>query len=66
MGSVEYNLDCLPKLVEYCTEHISKEHLLGFMQTTWEPVMEKWQKILNDGNEATAEAIRVYNEITKK
>ena len=64
-GSVEYELDCLPKLVDYCVDHISKEHLLGFMQTTWAPVMSKWQKLLDDGNDATEEAIKVYNEKTK-
>ena len=64
-GSVEYELDCLPKLVDYCVDHISKEHLLGFMQTTWAPVMSKWQKLLDDGNDATKEAIKVYNEKTK-
>ena len=40
-GSIEYVDACLPNLVDYCTDHISKEHLLGFMQTTWSPVLPK-------------------------
>jgi hypothetical protein len=64
-GSIEYKNDCLPKLVDYCTDHISKEHLLGFMQTTWEPMMPKWQDYLDRGNTALAEAKRVFDEKTK-
>ena len=29
-------------LVKYCKERISPEHLLGFMQTTWEDAREPW------------------------
>ena len=64
-GSIEYKYDCLPKLVDYCKSHISKEHLLGFMQTTWEPMMPKWQDYLDRGNTALAEAKRVFDEKTK-
>lgn len=59
-GSVEYEMDCLPKLVDYCTDHISPEHLLGFMQTTWAPVLPKWKDMLDKGNEATRAAREVY------
>jgi len=61
-GSIEYDYDCLPKLVDYCTDHISKEHLLGFMQTTWAPVLPHWKHMLDKGNTATADAIKVYSE----
>ena len=64
-GSIEYFDDCLPKLVEYCVGRISKEHLLGFAQTTWEPMMTKWQDYLDRGNTALAEAKRVFDEKTK-
>lgn len=65
-GSVEYEQDCLPKLVDYCTAHISKEHLLGFMQTTWAPMMPKWQDMLDKGNAATKSAREVYLGATTK
>ena len=59
-GSCCYHEECLPMLVDYCTEHISAEHLLGFMQTTWEPLMEKWQKDLDCGNRAVKAARETY------
>ena len=65
-GSIEYDFDCMPKLVDYCTDHISKEHLLGFMQTTWAPIMDHWKYMLDKGNAATMDGIKVYEEKLKK
>ena len=65
-GSIEYKDDCLPKLVDYCTDRISPEHLLGFMQTTWDPMMSKWQNLLDRGNEAVKSAREVYFVKTSK
>jgi hypothetical protein len=33
------------KTVAFCKKHISPEHLLGFMQTTWKPTMNEWRAI---------------------
>ena len=30
--------------VDYCKKHISKEHLLGFLQTPWRPTIEKYRQ----------------------
>ncbi len=46
-GSIEYFDDNFEKLVKYCKENVSDEHLLGFMQTTWESVTPEWQEYLN-------------------
>lgn len=61
-ASVEYDYDSLEKLCEYSLEHVSPEHLLGFMQTTWEPVMPHWKYMLDKGNSAIADAICAYNK----
>jgi hypothetical protein len=47
-------------LVDYSLDNISGEHLLGFMQTTWEPLMSKWQKDLDCGNRAVLAARETY------
>lgn len=47
-GSIEYFKENFELLVEYCKENISDKHLLGFMQTTWEPVMPEWEEYLID------------------
>jgi hypothetical protein len=59
-GSCCYHEECLPMLVDYCTDHISNAHLLGFMQTTWEPLMEKWKQDLDRGNRAVLAARETY------
>ena len=64
-GSIEYDHDCLPRLAEYCADHISREHLIGFMQTTWAPCLPDWQYMLDKGNDATRDAINAY-EAAKK
>lgn len=48
-GSVAYHDENMEALTKYCAEHISREHLLGFMQTTWESVEEKWAGVLDTG-----------------
>ena len=59
-GSVCYHDECLSMLVDYSLDHVSKEHLLGFMQTTWEPLMAKWQSDLDRGNQAVLAARETY------
>lgn len=50
-GSIEYFEENFELLVKYCKENISDEHLLGFMQTTWESVTPEWQQYLNHSTE---------------
>lgn len=59
-GSIEYKDDNLPTFVDFCLDRISEKHLIGFMQTTWEPMMSKWQDHLDRGNKAFKEAREVY------
>lgn len=51
-------------LVKYSAERISREHLVGFMQTTWERPSLPWQHILDAGNE-TLSAARAWYENVK-
>ena len=44
-GSVWSCLENLELLTKYCKEHISKEHLLGMMQTSWERIDEGWMHV---------------------
>lgn len=50
-GSIEYFDENFELLVKYCKENISDQHLLGFMQTTWESVTPEWQEYLNRSTE---------------
>lgn len=42
-GSCDVCDDNFPDTVRWCREHISPEHLLGFMQTVWRPVLEDYR-----------------------
>ena len=59
-GSVEYHKDNMEKLAEYCKKHISPERLLGFIQTTWASVEEKYSDKLFDGATALGDAIKIF------
>ncbi len=49
-GSSYYRDDNLTNLVKYCKGKISKEHLLGFIQTSWASVTEKErEKVFKSG-----------------
>lgn len=60
-GSVEYFKENMPMLAKYCKDHISKDRLLGFIQTTWASVEEKYKDKLFDGADALGEAICKFN-----
>lgn len=47
-GSIEYYKENFELLVKYSKESISDNHLLGFMQTTWESVTPEWKEYLID------------------
>ena len=59
-GSVEYCKDNMEKLAEYCKKHIAPERLLGFIQTTWASVEEKYSDRLFDGATALGDAIKIF------
>lgn len=51
-GSIEYHDENMELLVKYCKEHISKRHLIGFMQTTWTEVSPENKQKLENGTQA--------------
>jgi hypothetical protein len=59
-GSVEYYKENMELLAGYCKEHISGEHLLGFIQTTWASVEDKYKDKLFDGALALGDAISAF------
>lgn len=60
-GSVEYFVDNLELLAKYCVKKISREHLFGFAQTTWEAVQPEWVEMLDQGAD-TMKAVREWYE----
>ena len=60
-GSVEYFEDNLELLAKYCVNKISKEHLLGFAQTTWAAVEPEWVEMLQQSAD-TVKAVREWYE----
>ena len=61
-GSIEYHRENMELLSRYCKEHISKDRLLGFIQTTWCSVEEEWREMLFAGADAIAESIKAYEK----
>lgn len=59
-GSVEYHFENMELLAKYCKEHISKEHLFGFIQTTWSAVLPSEKEKLWRGTEAMVIAKKLY------
>lgn len=51
-GNAHYFKDNLDLLTKYCSENISKEHLLGFLQTSWSMMTDPWRDELSDCAEA--------------
>ena len=61
-GSVFSYKDNFHKLAEYSKEHISKEHLIGMMQTVWERVDEGWMDRQALAEESIAETKKWFEE----
>ena len=59
-GSVDFDKDALPLLADYCKKRLNKDRLLGFMQTTWDPVLPDWQEELSEGARRLQEARAIY------
>lgn len=55
-GSNYYFDENIELLTKYCKEHISKEHLLGMMQTTWYFVKPDHKEMLDKGTDALKKA----------
>ncbi len=51
--------------VEYCRQHIPAERLLGFMQTTWKPMLEECRQRHMEAIDQAAEAIAAFNAARK-
>ena len=62
-GSVEYYKENMELLAKYCKEHVSKEHLLGFIQTTWASVEPKYRDLLFNGAKALGDAIKIFEDM---
>ena len=65
-GSVEYHKENMELLAKYCKEHISPEHLLGFIQTTWVSLEPKYKEQLHVAAVTTGEAKAVYEKTAAK
>lgn len=62
-GSIEYFKGNFEALVKYCKQNVSDEHLLGFMQTTWESVTPEWREYLNHSTEPVKSARDWFEDI---
>lgn len=51
--------------VKYCIEHISEEHLLGFMQTVWHATLPKWSDINDAAVRELKIGVDIYNKMKK-
>ena len=60
-GSNWSNPANMQALTEYCTAHISDEHLMGFMQTPWCLFTEDKRDHLEQSVEKLGESIAWYN-----
>ena len=61
-GSVWSKRENFEGLVRYCREHISGEHLLGFMQSAWERTDPAWMHVHRAGAETLAAAKKWFEE----
>ena len=52
--------DSLALTVEYCSRHIPRQRLLGFMQTPWRPTTEQYRKRHLDAIEQVKRAVRAW------
>ena len=60
-GSVFSYRENFEGLTRYCAEHISSEHLLGMMQTTWERIDPDWMQVHREAEESIAAAKKWYD-----
>lgn len=65
-GSRHDNRDSILSTVKFCTDNISDQHLLGFLQSFWKPTTEQFRRMILDGVELTGEAKRWYLQYQRK
>lgn len=58
-GSTHVDAENLPRMVEFCLEHISPERLHGFLQTPWKPTIPERREHHRESVDALARARRV-------
>ena len=61
-GSLEYEDDNFSSLAAYCKSEVAHERILGFLQTTWEPVIPEWRDMLRRSAETVGEARAMWGE----
>lgn len=61
-GSLAYEDGNFEALVRYSAAHLPPERLLGFLQTTWEPVQPAWRELLERSASTITEARRAIGE----
>ena len=64
-GSVWSTHENLELLTKFCSEHVSKEGLMGMMQTSWERVAGPWMDIQNEAVKRIADAKAWYDANNK-
>ena len=61
-GSLEYEDDNFTSLAAYCKNEVAHERILGFLQTTWEPVIPEWRDMLRRSAKTVGEARAMWGE----
>lgn len=59
-GSSCYHFENFELLTKYCSERISKEHLLGFTQTSWAMITEEYRDKLKNCSDSIALAKKQF------
>ncbi len=53
--------ESLSATINFCAEHIAPEHLLGFLQTSWKPMLEECRAVHLDAIKQLGQAKRHWN-----
>ncbi|MGC9085034.1 MAG: Tat pathway signal protein [Thermoproteota archaeon] len=59
-GSNYYFSENFPKTVSFCKKHISRERLLGFLQTSWKPTLEEFRQKHIEAIELVAKGMKEF------
>jgi hypothetical protein len=60
-GSIDVSDSNFPDTIPFAQKHLPKSKVLGFMQTTWRPMLEPYRDRFELGIEAFAEGKRRYD-----
>lgn len=61
-GSLEYEEGNFHALAAYCKKEVAHDRILGFLQTTWEPVIPEWTEMLQKSAETVGETRAMWEE----